>query len=192
MADAQTKLGQLVTGEPLRDAVHIAVAPVEAGSSLLPGEHVHLRGDKAFLAHPTNAIGIVDPFLVKTISPGDKFWLFLYPNTITSLKHVWEHPAFAEEKVASVPTKDQKFSEQWLRDFLDGNGPDYDQLIDLVMGTGTKGVQDDYYYLSIDGDYLHCNGTDAHGEIPAEFWDHVEVVTGKRMDMRPSYFSCSC
>jgi hypothetical protein len=41
-------------------------------------------------------------------------------------------------------------------------------------------------------EYLHFDGEDAHGEIPDEFWTHLEVVTGERPPYRPKYFSCSC
>jgi hypothetical protein len=36
----------------------------------------------------------VDPFLADPVQPGQMFWLFLYPQTITGLRHVWEHLAF--------------------------------------------------------------------------------------------------
>jgi hypothetical protein len=45
-----------------------------------------------------------------------------------------------------------------------------------------------------DCDYLHFNGSDAHGAIPAGFWDLVETICGKKLsdDEKPSRFSCSC
>lgn len=84
MATDHVKLvGKLVEGEPGRDAIHIAVIPMVALRDLKPGEH---------LAH-----GIVDPYLRKGPKRGEKYFLFLYPGTVTSLRHVWEHPEFPGE-----------------------------------------------------------------------------------------------
>ena len=35
-------------------------------------------------------------------------------------------------------------------------------------------------------------GDDISGDIPDEFWDHVEAIAGKRITERASYFSCAC
>lgn len=42
--------------------------------------------------------------------------------------------------------------------------------------------------------YIHFDGQDAHAEIPDEFWNHMEVVTGMKFegDDRATGFSCSC
>lgn len=87
------ELGKLIEGTAYRDAVHIAVAPVVADNCLSPGEHVGIRDGRVselFLPH----VGVVDPFLRQDVSKEDRLYLFLYPNTITSLRHVWSHPAF--------------------------------------------------------------------------------------------------
>jgi hypothetical protein len=87
------KLGQLVEGAGRRDAIHVAVAPVVAGHDMDPGDRVGIRDGKAcYRAEP---VGIVDPFLRHTVKAGETFWLCLFPNTVTSLRHVWTHPAFA-------------------------------------------------------------------------------------------------
>jgi hypothetical protein len=103
-------LGHLITNsDRRRDAIHIAVAPVTAAERLTPGQHVGFvqAGDTELVGPAENLIGIVDPFLREEVQPGQRFWLFLYPNTVTSLRHVWTHPAFVP-KVPSVTTRASK------------------------------------------------------------------------------------
>ncbi len=93
------QLGRLIEdGERRRDAVHIAVAPAVAAQRLTPGQHVGLiRDDDLELAGPCDQnIGVVDPFLAANVEPGRRFWLFLYPGTVTGLRHVWTHPVFTK------------------------------------------------------------------------------------------------
>jgi hypothetical protein len=95
--DEGPRLGQLVEdGERRRDAIHIAVAPVTAVERLAPGQHVGLveAGNLERVGPCDRNIGVVDPFLTEDVEPGQRFWLLLYPGTITGLRHVWTHPAF--------------------------------------------------------------------------------------------------
>ena len=87
-------LGERPDDDARRDAVHVAVAPVVADQLLPPGAHVGLTDEGAASA-AVRPIGVVDPFLKEPVRPGQRFWLCLYPNTVTSLRHVWTHPAFA-------------------------------------------------------------------------------------------------
>ncbi len=87
------ELGKLIDGVAARDAIHVAVAPVTAGQSLLPGQHVGLTNGVALFND--DPIGIVDPFLTEAVEQGQRFWLLIYPGTITGLRHVFSHPAFA-------------------------------------------------------------------------------------------------
>lgn len=99
------KLGRLVEGNPGRDAVHVAIAPVEAGEDLEPGEGVGVADDgKAYnaFAHGIKYLGVVDPFIDEcVVRKGQVFWLCLHPGAITSLRHVWSHSAF-QVKVPEV------------------------------------------------------------------------------------------
>jgi hypothetical protein len=195
--DATATMGSILPDDiDGRDAVHVAVLAVTAGYRLAPGQDVGLleerRKGEPLVGMSETPIGIVDPFLKMMVAPGQRFWLFLYPRTITSLRHQWTHPAFGDEAAqASRPyaTPASKLaSEQWLRDFVKRSDcPPYEDVIATINGERGDGYAND-------GEYLHFDGQDAHGEIPPEFWDHVEVVTERAIPKhkRPLYFSCSC
>ena len=105
--DPGLQIGRLIEdGDRRRDAVHIAVAPVTAVARLVPGEHVGLveEGNMELAGPCERNIGIVDPFLASEVEAGQRFWLFLYPDTITGLRHIWSHPAF---KAAAAAAKER-------------------------------------------------------------------------------------
>lgn len=188
--DALETLGTIIGPGQGRDAIHLAVEPVIAAQDLKPGQDVGFV--EGGVGESTTPLGIVDPFLAQGPRKGQYFWMLVYPRQITSLRHVWSHPAFPEEGAHPVPEKSA--SESWLREFCaNADCPNYETVMSVIMA-GSDGVQlaDSEWYGRIDGDCLHFSGTDAHGEIPDQFWDHVEVVLGKRLKNRPSYFSCGC
>ena len=104
-ADSPVLGRRVADGERRRDAVHVAIAPVTAAARLSPGEHVGFvaDGDTERVGtvredgRPVAPVGIVDPYLTEPVGPGDRFWLCLYPNSVTSLRHVWSSPAFARQ-----------------------------------------------------------------------------------------------
>ena len=93
MASEAPMVGKLADGNAKRDAIHIAIAPVVAAEELTPGQDIGPLADGRF-GPCDKPIGIVDPFLRESVGEGERCFLFLYPNTITSLRHVWTHPAF--------------------------------------------------------------------------------------------------
>lgn len=181
--DALDTLGSKIGETESRDAIHLAVEPVIAAQTLRAGDDVgFVEGGVGFCDNP---VGIVDPFLRSTVQRGERFWLVVYPRQITSLRHVWTHPAFSEVEHGITPARDSKAaSEDWLREFVSRSDcPSYEEVIAAAINN-----------RSWDKDYLHFDGNDAHGEIPPEFWHHVEVVTGKTIpaEDQASYFSCAC
>ncbi len=190
MSDSQFLIGKLIDGAGEPDAIHIATMPVTAAETLKPGQHIGFEeGGLRVMSKPPEPyklIGIVDPFLAENVTKGQRFFMFLYPNTITGLRHVWTHPAF-EKKVESPVSVD---SEAWLRSFCEtADCPKYERVMELIE----KGeIKEEYGTSYYDEEYLHFSGSDAHATIPPEFWNHVEVVLGKKIGKRPTYFSCSC
>ncbi len=184
--DALETLGMTLEPGAARDAIHLAVEPVIAGQTLKPGDDIGIINGVAVACD--NPVGIVDPFLCGKVKKGQRFWLIVYPRQITSLRHVWTHPAFPpveieKEVTASLGRSKKEASEAWLRNFCQINDcPSYECVIAEASDPGE----------SWSDEYLHFDGQDAHGEIPDEFWDHVEIVTGKNIEKRAKYFSCSC
>lgn len=179
----QTEVGELIKGTKRRDAIHIAVAPVVANEKLSPGQHVGFAeaGNVNLVGKSAKTIGIVDPFLGRRLEKGDRFYLFLYPNTITSLRHEWEHPAFIEAETSDIAA-----SRAWLEKFTD-NFEDlkYDELI----GTLAAAAEDET-------EYFLCRGYDtpqAAYDDRAEMWRHYEIVSGMTVKNKERVpFSCSC
>ena len=189
--DKVPKLGELITEPQPRDAIHIAVAPVTAGETLRPGQRIGFatEGDAFTVVGNTPTVGIVDPFLhEKAVYKGDRFYMFLLPNTITSLRHDWTHPAFEkEDELASMePTlyrlKGAVAEEKWVTDFAEGMGSTYQEIMDGA----------DAYLLR--GDYLVRGGVFEGYHIPDEFWDKYEAIKRKKVreEDKGSFLSCSC
>ncbi len=172
------KLGQTISDDQFRDAIHIAVAPVVSNETLHPGQHVGLvEGSSTEVQTSRPYIGIVDPFLKHAVPPGTRFWLMLYPQTITTLRHEWTHPAFAKA-VQRVQSK----SERWIQEFADEVGLSYE---DLIGGANSWLANEDCLNR---GELLEGK------TVPDEFWDHFENVIGHAVDndKKQSFFTCSC
>jgi len=216
--DALETLGNLIDDTQRRDAIHLAVEPVVAGEDMDPGDHVTVREGTAWRADkPRNwsnpPLGIVDPFLDRGPRKGQRFWFVMYPRQVRSLRHVWAHPAFPDEAGTSRGAPDagqdedekndgvlpaalrRDASEKWLREFCSGaDCPSYEYVMELIDKGELPSLEIEYYANG--GEYtehhLHFEGRNAHGEIPPEFWDHAEIVLGRKLAQRPAHFTCNC
>lgn len=178
--DALATLGTIIGPNEKRDAIHLAVIPVMAKTTVYAGQHVDREGNPTT---PKNSVGIVDPFITEAVYPGATFWLIIKPRMITSLRHVWVHPDFPDELEADVHVVEAvPASEQYIRDLAESVGLSYGRLIDAASG-----------YLKY-GSYV-TGGAEMEGAyVPDEFWTHYENVTGETVIEadRGSFFSCSC
>ena len=189
------KLGCLVGPEQQRDAVHVAVAPVTASEELKPGQHIGLADPKnTELASSTAAmlIGIVDPYLKANVLEGERFLMWLYPNSVTGMRHEWQHPAFfIADVIKNQDTEYNKNQKQkvksvkFIEEFAEEIGQSYDGLLEDAENYAKRGItatdnSQDYENMS------HDDWT--------EFWEHFSNVTGIEVDDDTSGapYHCSC
>ncbi len=189
--DALATLGTIIDSTQKRDAIHLAVEPVIAGSFLNPGEHITVTNGIAYHAEPFSeaALGIVDPFIKDNIQKGQRFWFIMYPRMVHSLRHVWTHPAFPDEPGTPAPVKaDRAMSESWLRQYA------------MRVNSHYSGDPEKAYDLLIEGlrtGELVYHGTDMHGRADLldadELQYHASIVLDRQVVWSEfEYFSCTC
>lgn len=178
MTDAMETLGTIIPDGGGRDAIHVAVVPTVATERLAPGQHVGKDGTT------NNPVGIVDPFLPGPVFKGERFWLLLYPRTITGLRHVWTHPAFGDDEPVSAMSE----AEAWLRNYAE----EIDEGFGTLMAAADDWVEcGEYFYgAETDGYYGKFEGESTH----PDFWKHYQAYRAKAVpeDRQQSFFTCSC
>jgi hypothetical protein len=191
-------LGKLIETPQQRDAIHVAVAPVVAVGKLYPGQDIGFveAGDTEKVGtHSTRMIGIVDPFLKSPVFDGQRFWMFVYPQTVTGMRHEWQHPAFEAE---AAPTVDKAASLQWMEEFAAKNHSHSSEYYD---GMGRNYTAADLLELAEDflrtGDrHVQQGSSSLRDYTPVvEFWHHFEVITGTKIgDHQRGQvpFCCTC
>lgn len=183
-------IGKTLKGGERRDAVHFAVAPVRAGQFLRAGQRVKFAPGSTDIVvawdyDDAPPVGIIDPFLeCLYVTDKDRCWLFLFPNSITGMRHEWTHPAFPDQQSQSVSEQaesDRAYSERWLRGFAKTYRGDYaEMLAGVTAGKGAFFGEDLEYSDFVPG---------------SEFWRHVSTVTGKSFTvdhMEKTSFRCAC
>lgn len=180
----QLGLGEIISANKQfdRDAIHIAVVPVIAGELLHAGAKVKVI-DKGTTALQTdyNPVGVVDPFLTVNVRKGQRFWLFLNPGSITSLRHHWNHPKFKEVVSETIPdnsySSTQLKSMQWLERFAEEEvRRSYNEMMQAV------------------NDYVKNGESVIWLGLTDEFCEHYAVVTGIELNeaLDDSFYSCDC
>ena len=179
---SEANLGKLIDETAQRDAIHVAIAPVVAAHDMNPGMHVGLDA-KGLANHVAVHVGIVDPFLTSMVQKGQRFYMVLYPKSITSLRHDWTHPAFPRQVLPAEGSREE--SELWLRLYAkDKNCYDDSEKAfnDLIAGLRSG--------------ELYFHGSDLHGrfdlENESELRMHAERYLGIEIDFGRFEFSCSC
>lgn len=177
--DAASTVGAKPSKDLGRDAIHVAVLCVVASEKLHPGQSVGLDKSGGGSAKAEKQVGIVDPFLEEPVYEGERFWLFLRPRTVTTLRHVWEHPFIPNE---GTPIAAESASRSWMRWFAGQYGRDAETMIQAA-------------HDFLDHDRTLHGGPELEGAgVPDEFWDHFRAITGRAVsvDEEGCFFSCSC
>jgi|SRR6185369_7693820 len=180
--DALETLGTIIGENEKRDAIHLAVIPMLAVERLYAGQDVGLvEGGASTIAR--DKLGIVDPFLKVAVQPGQRFWLVLYPRMVTSLRHVWSHPAFADESlnpdvIEGVLTKARRDVQR----LADEAGISFEEMMRFA-----KEFVEEAHYAVDGGRWQGISAGD-------EFWNAYEIVAGVKVDeeSRGSIFTCTC
>lgn len=178
-------LGKTIDTIALRDAVHIAVLPVTAGEDMWRGQSVRIIDPNAseIVVHSgPPSIGIIDPFLTGNVMRGQRVWLLLYPNTITSIRHDWTHPVFGR-------TGAVKAAEEWMREFAEQANLSYRD----VMQAGRYSLADDSYFVQRGETFARDLMGDPATRIA--YWKNFGILTGtaitEKQEEHP-VFTCAC
>jgi hypothetical protein len=217
-------IGRLIDGDAHRDAIHVAVCPAVAGEVLLCGQRVTLTRDHGIntdemvaRAAKEDSVGIVDPFLGGRVEALQRFYVFLNPGSISSLRHEWTHPELDDKPAAR----------RWIESYATFSGLNVDHLLSLRRLPHDINPEFFAQYEELTGKdgksiaAIMCVADDAgltfeelmegakrfveYGETMSQgerwegfqmdaisFWDAYEALTGTKGCYRGSFFSCSC
>ena len=191
--DALETLGTIIDDTQKRDAIHLAVEPIQAREILTPGQHITAIGSSQ-----GKHIGIVDPFLTESVNPGEWFWLVVYPRQINSLRHVWTHPDFIDipEGLTSVAKEMVDASKKWMEDYAKS----LTRVIEYLYSdpqefeTSYEELMEAAEAYLLRNEYFNKGGVFEDVYLVPEFWDHYEIITGTKIkeDKRHNFFTCSC
>lgn len=168
-------LGSVPSLHSDRDAIHVAVIPMEAFESLRPGQRVGIVTPG--VAGPAkNTVGIVDPFLQGTVEKGGRFWLALLPGTVTGMRHEWSHPSFLQTPSVNADSE-RLFAES----------------VAAQCGKSLAALMEDAEQFVKYGEYEYDNSERYKNVDDWErFWRYFTSVTGIETDKDWAPYTCSC
>lgn len=193
-------LGKLIDTPQQKDAIHIAVAPVVATAMLHPSQEIGFveqgKTEKVGPVPAGQGIGIVDPFYRSMIQPEQRFWMFLFPQTVTGMRHEWQHPAFEAALAVASPADRKAESLKWMEEFAKthwSHGGDYDgwdgpYAGEQLIAYATR-------YLKTGDRHVQQGSESLRDDTPVfEFWKHFQVITGMAVspDDMTNPFCCTC
>lgn len=197
-------LGSLITNQnQKRDAVHIAVIPAVSSVNVKPGDWVcFVMGARENEVMPCSqssysVLGIVDPFLwTKLVRPGDEFWVFLIPGSITGLRHDWSNNFVTAAEIMASQLAVKK-EEQYEQSYAPVSAEFQPALKALCREAADLGVTLEELLEAANnyqetGEYFYRGSSFDGAWISDDFWHNYEIVTGKFAANKDNFFSCSC
>ncbi len=186
MSDTQKLIGTILGDDVKKDAIHIAVLPVVAQERLKPGARVGFVDGTNHVGSTleSDVFGIIDPFLQRDVRAGEKCFVFLLPNTVTGMRHEWEHPLVKDPEPKRVDSELKAKYIKVLKDFADEHYLNYDEMMrDFSLGqTHTQ-----------NGGMSAQNAVDDDDALKQKIYMAIEIVLGVEMrDISYGPFSCSC
>lgn len=183
------KLGSLAETTGVRDAIHIAVLSGAVKEDSYPGDAVGICADGEFSTIMPE-VGIVDPFLppYTNIPKGTPVWVFLKPNSISGLRHVWTHPEIPDEKPAAeeppAPPPIRSEAEVWLREYAVRVNPYITNPEDAFKKLVAEAREGTVFFYGLD-----CHGSD---DVDPEFFHHMSLYLGQNITPESLEYRCSC
>lgn len=125
MINKKNVLGKKPHDLGAKDAIHVAIVAVRAGSPIKPGQRCGLNEHREAVPAEKNGVGVADPFMKSGVASGQAFWLLLDQDSVPNVRHEWEHPTAD----FSPPTRAVKLNAT-LKEYADNLGVTYEQLIE--------------------------------------------------------------
>jgi hypothetical protein len=185
--DTQKQIGKKLEAEAHRDAIHIAVAPVIAGVRLHPGQPIGFEKDGR-VGRAKKLVGIVDPYLTEPVYEDERFYMFLFPNTITGLRHEWSHPAFDGQPEAPkvISQTDHK---QKSREWLDGHANSMGLTLEAMLDHAQDWIEHENHVVQ------HGSENWRDDFDRENFWHHYEIYMETSVPAEKKeygFYCCSC